>query len=96
MSEIKELDADVIAIASRGNHKDVEKTKTQLGITFTLVPVPNRKAAEDFGVYNPERKRAIATLILDKEGLIRFKYISKNENDRPKFSKLVNVLQEIK
>ena len=96
VSEIKELDADIIAIATRGNHEDVQKTRNQLGITFTLVPVPNRKVAEDFGVYNPERKRAIATLILDKEGLIRLKYVSRNENDRPNFSKIIKILQDIK
>ncbi len=96
LPEIKALDADVIAIASRGNHQDVEKTRNQLGITFTLVPVPNRKVAEDFGVYDPKRNRAIATLILDREGFIRLKHVSKTENDRPEFQKIIDTLRGIR
>ncbi len=74
----------------------MEKTKKALGITYPLIPGPNRKIAEEFRVYDQERKRAIATLILDKEGMIRFKSISKDPEDRPSFSKVLEVLQEIK
>lgn len=93
---MKKYEAEVIAIASRGDWKDVEKTKKTLDLTFPLIPGPNRKIAEEFKVYDPERKRAIATLILDKEGMIRFKFISQDPEDRPSFSKILEVLQEIK
>jgi len=96
ISELKEYNAEVIAISSRGDRRDVEKTKKALNLTFALIPGPNRKVAEEFAVYDQEKKRAIATLILDKEGMIRFKYISKDPEDRPSFSKIIKWLQEIK
>jgi peroxiredoxin len=96
VGEIRELDAEVIAISSIGGRADVERTQKVLGITFPLIYGPNRKVAEEFGVYNAERKWAIATFILDKEGMIRFKHAAKHDEDRPSFTKIIDVLKEIK
>lgn len=96
ITEIREVNAEVIAIASLGNRADVEKTQKVLGITFPLVYGPNRKVAEEFGVYDAQRKLAIATMILDKEGMIRFKHTARGDQDRPSFSKIISILKEIK
>ncbi len=40
---IKKLNAEVIAISSMGDQQDVKRMKNTLGITFTLIPKPNRK-----------------------------------------------------
>ena len=77
ISEIKKLAAEVIAISTMGDQKDVEKTKRELEITFTLIPKPNRKVAEDFGVWSKSHNVALATIIIDKKGRIRFKEIGK-------------------
>ncbi len=95
ISEIKELDGDVIAIASRGNRTTEEKTKKLLHITFTIIPGPERKFAEAFGVWNNMRQRSIATVIMDKSGVIRFIYESMSDTDRPSTSKIIEVLKEI-
>ena len=76
ISEIEELNTEVVAISTTGNKPDVELTKKSLGVTYTLIPTPNRKVGEDFNL-SYDRGAAYATIIIDKNGLIRFK-----RNDR--------------
>jgi len=40
ISEIEKLNAEVIAISSKGDQQDVEKIKRLLGATFTLIANP--------------------------------------------------------
>ena len=94
ISEIEKLNAEVIAIASKGDQQDVEMTKKSLGLTYTLIPKPNRKVAEDFGVWNRNRNRAVATIVIDKNGSIRFKEVS-NSDYRTSASKIIRELQGI-
>ena len=72
IAEVKKLNTEVIAIASKVDQQDVEKSKRVLKITYTLIPKPNRKVAEDFGVWNKYKNRAVATVILDENGRYRF------------------------
>ena len=60
ISEIENLNAKLIAFATSGNQNDVEITKNELNITFTLIPTPNRPVAEVYGV------RTYATIIISK------------------------------
>jgi peroxiredoxin len=92
ISEIKKLNAEVIAIASRGDQQDVDKSKRLLGLTFTLIPKPNRKVAEDFGVWDRYRNRAVATIVIDKKGRILFKKVSHSDY-RTSASKIIRELQ---
>jgi peroxiredoxin len=94
LSEIEKLNAEVIAISSKGDQQDVEKIRRHLGLTFTLIPKPNRKVAEDFGVWNRYRNRAVATIVIDKKGRIRFIEVS-NSDDRTSASKIIRELQGI-
>jgi len=94
ISEIEKLNAKVIAISSKGNQQDVEKMKRQLGLTFTLIPKPNRKVAEDFGVWNRYRNRAVATIVIDTKGRIRFLEVS-NSDYRTGATKIIEELQRL-
>ena len=94
ISEIETLNAEVIAISSKGDQQDVERIKSHLGLTFTLIPKPNRKVAEEFGVWNRNRNRAVATIVIDKNGGIRYKEVS-NSDDRTSASKIIRELQAI-
>ncbi len=98
ISEIKQLNGEIIAIATMKDREkgDAAKAVKSLGITFPLIPGPHLKEAEDFGVYTRENNKAAATLILDKEGTVRFKYISKDDDDRPPVSKVIEVLRGLK
>jgi peroxiredoxin len=83
LAEIRALDAEVIAIASHGQ-QDVANTQSALNIEFVLVPGPQVALMKQFGVYNQQRQRANpATFIIDKAGLIRWKYVGGNDYDRP-------------
>ena len=72
VSEIEKLNAQVIAISTTGNQDDVKSTKNSLGITYTLIPTPNRKVGEDFNL-TFDQGAAFATIIIDKNGLIRYR-----------------------
>ena len=90
ISEIKELDTEVIAFATQGNQYDVKSTKNVYRITYTLIPTPNRTVAEDFGAGNS----AFGTIIIDKKGRIRYKDISSSSMQHS-VSKIIRELQGI-
>jgi peroxiredoxin len=72
ISEIKKLNGEVIALATRGNKSDVETSKSVHRITYILIPTPNRTVAENFGVGG----KTFGFIIIDKKGRIRYKNIS--------------------
>lgn len=77
LSEIIKLNSELIAISSAGDRDNVERTKSSLGITFTLVPTPNKKAVLDFGLRYTDSGRVHAVIIIDKKGRVRYKRVDK-------------------
>ena len=94
ISEIKNLDAEVIAISTTGNQKDVEKSKRVLEITYNLIPTPNGKIAKEYGLRYDSFGAAYATIILDKKGQIRFKSVEEYAS-RTSVSRIIKELQGI-
>ena len=94
ISEIKNLDAEVIAISTTGNQKDVEKSKKVLEITYNLIPTPNGKIAKEYGLRYDSFGAAYATIILDKKGQIRFKSVEEY-SARTSASRIIIELQGI-
>ncbi len=92
--EIKELNSELMAISSAGDKDNVEKTKSSLGITYTLIPTPNRKVVLDFGLKYGDGAAAYGTIIIDKNGIIRFKSLDKFTS-LTKASKIIKELQVI-
>lgn len=84
-----------MAIATRGNRNTEKKTKKAFNITFTIIPGPERKTAEAFGVWNNTRQQAIATVIVDKSGVIRYIHEGVSDFDRPNASDVIKKLKEI-
>lgn len=72
ISEIKKLDGEIIAFATRGNKYDVESTKAQKRITFILIPTPNSSVTDAFGI----KRGGEGMIIIDKKGRIRFKRVN--------------------
>jgi peroxiredoxin len=81
-----------MAFATIGNQNDVKSTKRGLGITYTLIPTPNRKVVEDFGVPYGSGGAAYATIIIDKNGHIRLKNVDR-WNVRTSPSRIIKELQ---
>ena len=94
ISEIIKLDAEVIAISTTGNQQDVEKSKRVLEITYILIPKPNGKIAEEYGLKYDSFGAAYATIILDKKGQVRFKSVEEYST-RTSASRIIKELQGI-
>lgn len=94
ISEIIKLDTEVIAISTSGNQKDVEKSKRVLEITYILIPKPNGKIAEEYGLKYDSFGAAYATIILDKKGQVRFKSVEEYAT-RTSASRIIKELQGI-
>ena len=92
--EIRKLDAEVIAISTTGNQKDVEKSKRVLEITYSIIPTPIGKVAKEYGLKYDSFGAAYATIILDKKGQIRFQSVE-GYSTRTSASKIIEELQGI-
>ncbi len=94
ITEIIKLNSELIAISSAGDKDNVERTKSSLGITYTLIPTPNKKVVLDFGLEYGDGGAAYGTFIIDKKGLIRFKSLDKRTS-LTKTSEIIKELQVI-
>lgn len=95
IKEIHGLDAEVIAVASRGKI-DVEKTKSVLNPSYILVPGPLPALMKQYGTYNDPKDVALpATMIIDKAGVLRWRYIGRADNDRPNPATIVSELRKL-
>ena len=94
ISEIIKLNSELIAISSAGDRDNVERTKSSLGITYTLIPMPNRKVVLDFGLKYAFSGGVYGAIIIDKKGQIRYKSIDK-WTSLTKTSKIIKELQVI-
>jgi peroxiredoxin len=88
ISEIEKLNAEVIAIATSGNQYDVGLTKSFLGITYILIPIPNKKVVEDYGLKYNQRGSAYAIFVIDRKGRIRYKNVDTGY-DRVSVSRII-------
>lgn len=87
------MQAEVIAFSSRGR-EDVEKTQKLLNIDFLLVPGPHAELMKEYGAYNYQKGRAQpSTVIIDKTGVLRWKYIGASNEDRPSVETILNQLK---
>jgi len=68
-------------------------TQKSLGLTYTLIPTPNRKVGEDLNLAY-DQGAAYATIIIDKNGLIRYKRIDR-WNSRTNASQIITELQSL-
>ncbi len=92
--QIRALQAEIIAFASRGKREDVEKTKKLLEIDFILIPGPNAELMREYGAFNYQKNRAQpSTVIVDKAGIIRWKYVGTGDKDRPSLETILSQLK---
>jgi peroxiredoxin len=93
ISDIEKLNTKVIAISTTGNQQDVEKSKENIEITYVLIPTPNRKVVEEYGLsYDFSCGGAYATFIIDTKGHVRFKHVETNKT-RTDVSIIIKELQ---
>lgn len=93
LSEIERLKGQVVAI-SGDDLRTALAAKGSLGVTYTVLPDPEKKTIRLYGVLHPEEGIARpAVFIIDRKGLVRFRYIGKDAADRPMMALLLNVLR---
>jgi peroxiredoxin len=104
-SKFKELDTTVVAVSC----EEIEKGKRllqKLALPYALLSDTQFEGIDRYGVRetNPsEQLRASgitshskpSSFIIDESGIVRYKYVGKNAQDRPKNEDLLRVLAEI-
>lgn len=95
LKEIRSLDAEVIAV-SRGDRSNVKKTQKALGLEFILIPGPDDDIWKKYEIFDSIQNKSIpATFIIDKNGFICSKYVSRTESDRPDPSQIILELRNL-
>jgi peroxiredoxin len=95
IADIHAQDAEVIALSSRGDARDVRRIHDQLKLTYPLVPAPITQVIKDFGLSINRYGTSYGTVIIDTSGVVRFVHDSTNEDSRLSVSEIRRLLQEI-
>jgi alkyl hydroperoxide reductase subunit AhpC len=83
----------VIAAVASAGRSDVLKTKKERHIDFFMIPGPQTEIYKAYDVYNREKGRTIpATFIIDKSGGFHWKYIGRDDHDRPTAGQIIRAL----
>ena len=70
----------------------MEKSKRNIEITYGLIPIPNRKVLEEYGLSYDSYGAAYATFIIDTKGHVRFKRVETGK-ERTSVSRIIKELQ---
>jgi peroxiredoxin Q/BCP len=93
--EIKKLGGEVVGISS-DPPSTVRGTTKGWRLTFSLLPDPEMKIIRAYSVYNSRTRLAHpTTLILDREGRVRWVYSGKNYIDRPDAESVLKELRKL-
>ena len=85
----------MIAVSSR-DANDAAMTKKALEIDFPVLPGPNFPIQKKYGVYNYGTNLAnAATFIVAKDGVIRWRYIGRDQEDRPGIEAIVEQVKKL-
>ena len=84
--QIQDLDAEVLAV-SVDDLRGAESIFGGIGIPFHVLYDPDTGVVKKYGVYDilPDSRRLAApsTFIIDRNGIIRWKYVANRYTDRP-------------
>jgi peroxiredoxin len=80
-------------VAAR-NEADVEKTRGALRLDFVLVPGPQPELYRRYAVANPanERLPRPSAFLIDRQGILRWQHVGRDDNDRAKSPKILEEL----
>ena len=91
-SKLDNKNTKLVAISTDGNDEK-NRTLSELGVQFLIIPVEKRKIIRSFGVLHPEEGISRpAVFIIDKKGLVRFRKIGIDYTDRPTVKLLIQIL----
>ena len=91
-SKLDNKNTKLVAISTDGNDEK-NRTVSELGVQFLIIPDEKRKIIRSFGVLHPEEGISRpAVFIIDKKGLVRFRKIGIDYTDRPTVKLLIQIL----
>ena len=93
---IRGLEAEVLAI-STDSLSGAEYALERLDLGFPVLFDPEATVVREYGVYNLLRDRYAtpSTFIIDKNGLVQWKYIGQHYNDRPTNEQIIAQLKAL-
>ncbi|MFQ5815073.1 MAG: peroxiredoxin family protein [Candidatus Hydrothermarchaeaceae archaeon] len=93
VKDFEEQDAELVPVSTDGIEKE-ESFAEEICVNYPLYSDPDHKAIERYGVFDAEHNIARpAVFIIDKEGRIRYKHVSKDHTDRPMNTTIINALK---
>ncbi|MBI3091965.1 MAG: peroxiredoxin family protein [Candidatus Tectomicrobia bacterium] len=92
LQQFQAAGAELITV-STDDAATAEETVRRLKLSFKVFPDPQRQIVEAYDVLHPQEGIARpSTFIIDKGGIIRWKYIGQIPSDRPNIQLLINLL----
>jgi peroxiredoxin len=93
---IRGLAAEVLAI-STDDLSQAGSIARDLGVLFPVLYNPSTEVVKQFRVFNLLRDNlaTLATFIIDRHGIIRWKYVGRSINDRPSTHEVLRRLELI-
>lgn len=71
----------------------MNKTTRELGIRYRLISDPKMRIIKGFGVLHPREGIARpATVIIDRNGVVRYVHVGKYPSDRPSIQQVMQAL----
>ena len=94
--EIQGLDAEVLAI-SVDDLSGAEKVVQELNIPFPVLYDPSREVPRLYGVFGllGDKLATPSTFVVDREGVVRWKYVAGSVSDRPPSSRVLDQLAKL-
>ena len=94
--EIQGLDAEVLAI-SVDDLSGATKVVQELNIPFPILYDPSREVPRLYGVFGllGDKLATPSTFVVDREGVIRWKYVAGSVSDRPPSSRVLDQLAKL-
>jgi len=94
--KFKAAGAEIVAISVDPPEKSREMAE-KLKLTFTLLSDPEHKVIDRYGILDPGGKISIASVfVVDKEGIVRWSYITDDYKVRPLDDTILAELAKIK
>ena len=94
-ARFRAMNTEILGISVNASHSQAIFAQ-MLKLEFPLLSDFRMQAMRAYGVKNPKREMALSSwFIVDKEGTLRFKYISKGRGDILSNDRLLRVLAAI-
>jgi peroxiredoxin len=95
LPEIQKLGAEVYALTA-DSLESVARAITEWKLTFIVIADPSRDTPRRYGLVTPQDQSAMpATFVIDRQGLVRYRYIGASAADRPDVREVLDAVRKV-